>query len=301
MPELWNVEWPNINTQRKYPLAEGTTPVDGSFILPDDLIADLVFSVNVGLTPALDPSLFHIAQVGVFSGGVTISFAYNETIFATVSVPLATFSEYSVYQIVGTGEFFDTQGWVTIGQIDSIVKYPGAWTFTVDTGRLNPAVIRPNLRAVTSLSVETPDGQSAPFTGDIVLSAGSNIRFRVVPTATGAEIIVDAIDSDGFTEGCDCEDIAVDLPCIQTINGVRPNAGNIALLGTTCLDVANGAGEITIADSCSEPCCDCNELQVVTDTLEQVMAQVNSVDVTAGRLGEVLSNLSDNIGVPRDS
>jgi hypothetical protein len=305
MPDrLWNIEWPNVNTQRKYPLMEGQSARDGDFVLPDDLIVDLSLAVNIGLSPTLDPTLFHVSQVGVFSSGITISLAYNGVVFSTVSVPLAGFTEYSSYPVVGVVPFFDSRGWITIGKLSSVLKFPGAWNFTIDTARFVPSCIRPNLRSLTSVRVVNGTDYSEAMSGDITLVAGQNFRFRV--DLDNNKIIFDCLDGAGMTAECDCNNLDEQAPCIRTINGVGPNAnGDLTLRGTTCVQLTGGTNAITIEDTCSQPCCDCRELQVVTTQLEAMLNEITSLEIVASKLDAVIQNIQGNIlaskttGIPR--
>lgn len=305
MPDtLWNIEWPNINTQRKYPLCEGQTVADGDFVLPNDFLVDMVIPVNIGMIPAVDPTKFHLAQVGVFSSGIVVSIAYDETVFATINVPTTGFVEYGTYPIVGVSPFFDTRGWLVVGQLDSILRNPGAWNFSLSTARIVPTVIRPNLRALTSIRVANGQDYSEAMAGDITLVAGQNFRFRVVPELN--HVIFDCIDGGGMEEDCVCTDIEQQAPCIRTINGVRPNAaGELTLRGTTCVALSSGTNAITISDSCSEPCCDCRELKVITDELEVMLSNIQDLETAAARMDAVLINIQGNIlaskstGIPR--
>lgn len=297
MPEsIWNIEWPNVNTQRVYPFAEGQSRADGSFVIPNDFIVDMVLPVNAGILPALDVSLFHVAQLGVFSAGITISIAYNGTVFSTVNVPSDGFTEYSTFSIIGVSPFFDTRGFITIGQLDSITQAPGAWNFTEDTARILPTVIRPNLRSLVSMSVQNGTDVSSALTGDILLQAGQNIQLRLDTSGPEPAIIIDALDTGGFAENCDCDDLDEDAPPIRKINGVFPNSsGEIILKGTSCVAITEGTNELTIDDSCSEPCCDCRELQVVTDTLDTILNQIVSLEDFGQNLDAKVTNLSNNV------
>ena len=53
---FWNVEWPNVNAQRKYPFSQEASLASDDFIIPNDLIVDLVLPVNTAGTPTLDPT-----------------------------------------------------------------------------------------------------------------------------------------------------------------------------------------------------------------------------------------------------
>ena len=300
MPELWNQEWPNINTQRAYPLADNLEPVDDSFRIPTSFLVDMALAVNVDVDPPIDFTGFHIAQVGVFSSGITVALGYLGTVFATFSVPSEGFAEYTSYALFGTGTFFDAQGWVTIGRLDDLLRTPGAFSLSVAQGRISAAVIRPSVRTVTSISVQKAAGSiQGPFTGDIILQEGINTRLRVMlpdEEHTYSTIYIDAIETAGFEDECDCDDGLSERPCIKTINGVEPVAGNITLMGTSCVSISPaGAAEVLIADSCSEPCCDCNELEVVVSTANELSSQIAGLDASLGSLETTLLNISDNI------
>lgn len=288
--EIWNAEWPNVNSQRKYPFAQDASLALGNFSLQNDLIVDFVLPVNVSAAP--DPTLFHLKQLGVFSAGVVLSFAYNEVIFATVNVSLNGFQPYSTYVIQGAGQFSDSKGWITIGDLEATMRYPGAYSFDVSSGRLLPSVIRPRLRTVSSLSIVNGEDVGTPLTGDIALVAGRNFRFRV----DGNTIFMDAISGAGTVSPCTCSQLDENAPCIRTLNGVSPaDNGNINLLGSDCVQITPGTAELTVEDLCSKPCCDCRELNVVTQTLETVQNQLQTMESTAQRLDQELQNTQSNI------
>jgi len=288
---FWNVEWPNCNTQRSYPFVEGQSLGDGSFHLPDDFIIDLSIPVSAG--SSLDVSAFHLAQVGVFSSGVTVSFAYNGTVFSTISIPTSGFTEYTTYTLQGTGAFFDTLGRMTVGKLSSLLKCPGAWNFTVDTGRVVSTCIRPNLRAVSSIRIQNGGDISEAITGDIVLVAGQNILLGITPSTN--TITFNAAEN-SYTAECTCENLDKSAPPITTINGVAPDgSGNITLIGTTCLEITTGTNKLTLNDRCADPCCDCRELEVISSDLDTMRSQMQTLENTASTLTGSVSQLSATI------
>ena len=303
---FWNAEWPNVNAQRKYPFSQDATLTVGDFTIPNDLVVDFLLPVNTAVAPAVDLSKFHLSQLGIFSNGFTFSFAYDGEPFAVLNVPLAGFTEYSTYKVQGTGQFFDSQGWITIGRINNALQFPGAWSFDVDAGRLHPMTIRPDLRSLSSLSVVNVDDVSAPITGDVAFQAGTNFRFRVDVSGDTPKIIFDAISGADLEENCECSNIDEDAPCIRKINGVSPNdAGDIQLIGSTCVSISAGPSMLIINDECSEPCCDCRELVVVTDTLDSMLNQMITLEPVGQKLDEVLTATRVNLysskttGLPR--
>jgi hypothetical protein len=287
--EIWNAEWPNVNSQRKYPFAQEASLTVGDFRLPDDLVVDLVLPVNVSAAPT--PALFHLKQLGVFSSGIVLSFAYDETVFATVNVVTTGFVPYTTYPIYGSGAFADTKGWITIGQVASALEFPGAYSFTSESGRLLPTVIRPRLRTVSSLTVVNGEDVGQSLTGDISLVAGRNFRLRVDLSGAKPTIFLDAINGEGTVTPCSCSQLDENAPCIRTINGVYPtDNGNLNLIASECVEITAGTAELKLSDSCSAPCCDCRELSVLTQELATVQNQLTTMEMTAERLDQELQN-----------
>jgi hypothetical protein len=293
--DVWNAEWPNVNTQRRYPLVEGQTPADESFVLPNDFIVDLSLSVNA--TVATNVTGFYVASVGVYSAGAVISLAYGGSVFALVSVPFANFTEYSTYQVSGTGALHDTRGWITIGQIDTISQNPGVYEFSVTEARIVPAAIRPNLKSLASISVRNSTEVSAPITGDVILAAGRNMRLRTTEVGDTTRVIFDAIDSDDFSEDCECTDNDdTERPPIRTINGVSPSAtGDISFKNAEGVNFEGGDGVLEIEDSTAVPCCGCVELDVLKETLTIIKNQVDSLDISVEQLATMIKNVSENV------
>jgi len=292
--EIWNAEWPNVNAQRKYPFAQSASLISGDLELPDDLIVDFVLPVNVSAAP--DPTLFHLSQVGVFGGGVTISFAYDGAVFATVSVAANGFQPYTTLAVQGAAPFSDSKGWVTIGQLASTLSNPGSYNFDVSTGRLLPTVIRPRLRTVASMSIVNGTDVGPALTGDIALVAGRNFRLRVDLSGAKPAIILDAINGEGTVTTCSCSELDEDAPCIRMINGVYPaDNGNFNIIGSDCVTVTPGTAELRLEDTCSKPCCDCRELTVLTQALTQMQNQLQTMEMVAERLDRELQNTQGNI------
>jgi hypothetical protein len=292
--EIWNAEWPNVNAQRKYPFAQDATLTVGDFVLPNDLVVDLVLPVNVSAAP--DPTLFHLKQLGVFSSGIVLSFAYNDSVFSTINIVTSGFTPYSTYAVQGSGVFFDSKGWVTIGQVSEVLKYPGAYTFSLQAGRLLPSVIRPRLRTISSLSIVNGSDVGPALTGDIALVAGRNFRFRVDLSGAKPQIILDAISGAGTVTPCTCSQLDESAPCIRTINGLYPtDNGNFNIIGSECVLITPGTSEVKLEDVCSTPCCDCRELSVLTTTLASLQNQLQTMEMTAERLDQELQNTQGNI------
>jgi hypothetical protein len=160
----------------------------------------------------------------------------------------------------------------------------------------------PSLSGVTSLATVNGSTVSAAYSGIIELVAGTNIT--LVPTVVGGitTIQINAIDGAGLNSECGCAG-APAVP-ITRINGVPPTAaGDFTLLGDDCLQITAIGHGLQLTDSCSQPCCGCQELAAITQDLEQFGAEattlqtfVNALSVSVNQMNMVVlgSRLSDN-------
>jgi hypothetical protein len=279
-----NLEWLDHNSERSYPLTVEATKKDSteSFELPDDFLVAMHLGISSGVN--IDPSKFYISDLNVSSTGFGITISYSATggavRVATANIARSAYSEGQTYRLTGLGDFIDSTGWMQLGRLDNIDKQPaGPFTFSVDDTRLEPDVVRPNIRTLTSLRVENGAELSGHLYGTITLSAGTNIRLTVVETeGQDPEIVIDAIDGEGLNDECVCVDDQ-ESPPIRTINRIPGTAdGDFTILGNSCLvpkPITNG---LRLEDVCSEPCCGCTELETVTLQLEQFGRQATTLE-----------------------
>jgi hypothetical protein len=274
---IWNLEWLNHNSQRSYPLAEDATKVDltGTFTLPDNFILGLYFPVHAGLD--VDVENFFVASVSVFATGYNISIGYNDptagttTIVASAIISQSTHTPNTSYALPGIYPFDDSVGKIVIGVLDSINLQPaGQFLFDYAGGKLDSDAIRPMIRGIQSIRVLNNGELSAPITGHVILSAGSNFQLLLTQvTGQPTQITFNAIDGTGLTSTCECEG-TVTGP-IMTINGIGPTpTGNFSLVGSQCLDIEPATNGLQLTDTCSSPCCGCAELEQITHEIEMI-------------------------------
>jgi hypothetical protein len=283
----WNLEWLNHNSQRAYPLAADATATDttNSFELPEDFIVDLYLQVPVSAD--IEPSRFFIKNIGSFQTGFSIVVGYQSSFLGPINIASASIARQaatpdSVFRLTGIGDFVDAIGFVVIGRLEAIDLQPtGFFTFALDDGRLEAEPIRPQLRGVSALIAVNGADRSNRLQEDIELIAGANMRITAIPAVGGSlpKIRFDAIEGEGLTEDCVCEDTGVG-PEIRTINGIGPSlTGNVNISGSTCVSITSEANGITINDTCSEPCCGCEELEAVTTDLEALRTKARTLEV----------------------
>jgi hypothetical protein len=299
MPQgIWNVEWLNANSQRRFPLTNSSTARDltGDFEIPNDFLVELTWAVSSGIDT--NPLAYHISKITVFSQNVFITFGYNGQDVASINIAAASHSVNKSYQATGAsdGPFFDSVIRATIFRLDSILTQPaGLWEFDANGARIEPTRIRPNLRGVSALYLRDGSETSNAIQGDVVLSAGTN--FRIVKTEEDDITVLrlDAINGEGFNSDCECTGGRV-APAIKTINGIKPDAsGNFQVQGDDCLSVNSITNGLQVEDTCSKPCCGCQELDVVTAALTELANKVATIEDYAQNLDQMTQQLSNII------
>lgn len=294
---LWNINWLNANSQRKYPIFEeaGLKDETGTFEIPNDLIVDLIWPVHFDTT--VDQTLFHIKAIGIFGSGVTIALGYNGETVGSVSIDAASFVTNQAYLIQGTGQFYDTIGKIVIGSLTTILNSAGSFQFDVANGRLEPTVVKPDIRGVNAIYIRNGDETSAAIQGDVILQAGRNflINFVAGPVGEPDRIVLSAIEGAGLSEDCECGE-AASRPCIKTIDGVGPDVdGDFSLVEDDCIQLDAIANGLKIRDVCSKPCCGCAELQVVLDTTAVIQDQIVSLRTLSTRIEAKLNAMETNL------
>ena len=299
LPNIWNIEWLNANSQRKYPLRDDATLKDttGTVAIPNDLIVDMTWPINAGLN--VDPTLFHIYGLIVFGTGVTIELGYNGSKIAEAVISLNTFVTNNQYLLQGIDPFSDSVGKIVVGSLTNTLKIPGRYLFTVAASGIQPRCVVPSIAGVTSIKLRNGSDVTEAIQGDIVFQAGTNFQLSYdLRTGTPSDphiITFSAISGEGLNQDCSC--IPTDnLPCIKTINGIGGDTnGNFNLTGSDCIEVTGISNGAKLADSCAKPCCGCNELNTLNQTLFQMVSQLNGLTSLASQLNAQINNLENNI------
>lgn len=279
-----NLEWGDHNSERSFPLTVEATKTDlsGSFVLPDDFIVDVRLAVGIGTN--WQPNRFLIKSIGNYATGFGIVIGYDDGVsdvvtVATSNIARGAYAPYEYYRLTGVGEFVDVNGFVQLGKLDGIDAQPGGqFEFGLTEGQLETDCIQPQLRTISSITLVNGSNVGNKIYGDIVLVAGRNMRLTAVAVGGVTQIVFDAIEGEGLNEDCVCEG-DTDAPAIRTINGIPGTAdGNFTILGNTCLVPEGIANGIRLNDVCSEPCCGCEELEVITAQLEQFGRQATTLE-----------------------
>jgi hypothetical protein len=296
----WNIQWLNQNAQRAYPLVDWASKQDqtGSITIPNSFIVALYFPTHAGQD--VEAHKFYIKTLGLFTTGYIIGIGYddgtaNPPLVGSVTVAKSTHTENLSYAVAGVGDFDDSVGKIALGILDEIDQLPpGEYVFDYEDAGLETDAIRPQIRCITSLAVVTASGEvSGRIYGDVELIAGENTQINVSQVAgLPSQIIFNAIDGEGLNEDCVCGDIT-DSQCITTINGIPPLPdGNFRIVGDNCLDVNPISNGIQIVDTCSQPCCGCEELDALVTQIDRFADGVVTIQNFVERLGSEVEEMS---------
>jgi len=277
MANILNHEWLNENSNRNYPFREDGSLIPSNAIevrLPNYVLVDFVITVaGIPLDIYLDTLLF---------AGTFINLVFKDSAGETVTnitINTVTHIAYTAYDIVGIGENYDdARGKLIIGDLSQIANDlpQGAYTFSLENAKLEACTIRPDIRGIRSLVVQSGGISSDIITGKLKLIAGTNCSITY-DAATNA-IRIDAINipGSGFNQPCECDDNILP-PCIRKINGI--NIEDLQIIGDgKCVEVTTTGNIITISDKCSSPCCGCVELEFLTNTLGMLENNIGRLD-----------------------
>jgi hypothetical protein len=275
----FNLEWLNHNSQRSYPLAAHATKRDttDSISIPDSFIVELDFPIHAATN--VRTGYFFLYTLTVASTGYNITIGYDNgtatpDLVAAVNIAKATHVENAVYQLQGLGNYEDSVGSIVIGKLDEInAEASGRYVFTRAGAVLDAGVIRPSLRAVTSLVIQNGGDESSPITGIAKLTAGNNMRLTTSVTGSTTTIRIDGVDGENFNEDCVCSEDA-NLTPITTINGIPGNDGDFTFVPKTCISITPLDHGLNVSNTCSAPCCGCRELDPIKTDLRIIRDMV---------------------------
>jgi len=282
---IWSIEFTDHNSQRSYPLAAQAShrDVTDTFELPKDFVVGLSLPIHAGLD--VEPAQFFIRKVGVYPNGFTVVVGYQPSAggdpvdVANAMIARLAHTVGQDYSLGGVGDFADTIGILRIGRLDNIDEQPaGEFHFDLEATRLETEAIRPMIRGLSSITVLNNNERSQRLYGDLVLRAGTNMSITpIVQSGQDPILQFNAIEGAGLPQDCVCGDTSANP--IRSINGVTPDAnGRIDLFGGSCVELETLSHGLRIKDTCSQPCCGCSELEVITAALEQLRQQAVTLE-----------------------
>lgn len=303
----WNLQWLNHNSQRSYPLTERATKRDLNDVItiPDSFIVGMYFPIHAGTT--FTPNGFYISSLLISPTGFNIIIGYTSdpenpnstnTIsqVAAANIARANYAPNTAYSLAGINEFYDSVGYVVLGNLDEIDKQPaGLYSFDFAGGEIETDVIRPMLRAVSSLRVSNNGELSDRIYGHVTLLAGDNIRFDIASAGSETYITINAVNNEDLNQTCLC-DVVDSGECIKSINGVFAPNGNFVLAQNSCLSATpinvSGQNGLQLEDTCAQPCCGCSELDALRDQVNRFGDGITTLQNFVTRLGSEVTQMS---------
>lgn len=293
----WNLQWLNHNSQRSYPLTDRATKKDlnNTITIPDSFIVALYFPIHAG--QAFSPRGFYISSLLLSSTGFNIVIGYTDgtttvSDVAAATIARANYTPNRAYSLAGINAFYDSIGYIVIGNLDEIDQQPsGLYNFDIAGGEIETDAIRPMLRGVSSLRILNNNETSARIYGNVTLVAGSNIR--ITPSSVGDETFItfDAVNGENLNQTCLC-DVANTGPCITSINGVSTSDGTFVIAPNDCIALTEIQNGLQIADTCAKPCCGCSELDALRDQVNRFGDGITTLQNFVTRLGSEVTQMS---------
>lgn len=301
---LWNVNWLNQNSQRSYPLSDAgdkCSSLSPDVRIPDDFLLALRLSVHTGHD--VRPEKFFLKSLVVSPAGCTVTFGYDDgTEFGQDAAvcSLSASEEIQNCRLSGVGNFEDAVGYAAFnGQCPLLRSLSGYYSFYPASSYVEPDCVVPMLRGVSSVRVSDGTSVSERYYGDIEIVEGSNVQILTEPTSDGARIIINALDTTGFStlddKDCVCDLNKEDIP-ITSIGGAYPGAdGSVNFVGSGCLAITGSGNTLTFSDTCAEPDCGCTELESLAASIKEMEDGIAGLNRFLESLYEVL--LSTNAAV----
>ncbi len=277
--EVFNEQWLDQNSDRAYPLYDEATRLDitSLFELPNSLIVDL----QIAAPASYAATGWFISQVAAYGSGLVITYAVTGVgNVATSTIPLDNFVEFTSFQITPLPGYPQVGGVVTIGSaLAAVAAAVSTYSFTQTATQLLPTVIFPAAPAVASITFVDSFGVSTVLTGAVVLAAGSNASIGI-----SGQTITLGMDTGVLIEDpCACTDTGGNKrTAVKSINGVTPDvAGNLQIVPVGCPTIEAGLAQITLSDTCAQPCCGTPEITTLVDTataLDQKQAELANLE-----------------------
>jgi hypothetical protein len=255
-----NLDFLNLNSLRNYPVKEGLSRIstDGAFTVPNNFIVDFELSATLDITKR-----FYISKIVNKDSLITVEVSDDSDVLAGVfEVNASSHTKYKKYLFIPTDIYAKANGIILVDSLENIKLQPsGIFSFTLATAEFETRTIIPGLSSLSRIIFNNANGKSFTVTGDIVIEARTNVKFKY----ESGKIIIDAGNDIGLNVACGNE-----LNCIKTINGITPdNTGNFTLDFSDCavftpIPALTG---LVLQDTCCQPCIGCDDIQHLTNRL----------------------------------
>lgn len=283
--------WRNQNRYRLYPFRDDASLVpseDPGIVLPGDFIVD--FSITVPVSETYGTVSADVAEVKLASMmyaeptvALFFSLASGDSLASATISDLTAHVPGTSYPVHGVGEYDDVRGFIVLGDLDNFRNAVPAGAYTFSGAFFEMTTVRPVLRGVRSIRATSNLTDTTPLYGAVKLVAGNNVKLTVIPDENA--IRIDALSTSGFSGDCECSNVNK-ATTVKSINGV--SSENVELVGGQCVEVTKVGDTIMIKDTCSKPCCGCEELNLITDRLAYLETATSRIEAIANSMSLVI-------------
>ena len=305
MSNIVGLGWLNTNATRNYPISQEATltPLgDGGFDLPDDLIVDMRLSVPYD--PTIKPFNFYLKSVSAYAHGLIIEIGYynpaisEEKAIVAISnaVASSTHTNPTSYMLTGVAtnkdyDFSNVVGTITIGNLSQIQENPPGRIEFSPEAYIESTVISLNTVGVSSLRVGSSLlAADTPLVGHVIVRPRTN--FGIQSSLSENSFTFSALSGLGLETDCTCEGEIELGPCIRTLNQLPPDKdGNLDIVAGTCISVDNDNDSILLSETCSEPCCGCDQIEIFVADLRDLQSGFERLDSYITALAAAVENI----------
>jgi len=303
-----NREFLAHNAVRSYPLAGDATKrpkMGGDFALPDNLLVAMRLAISASPSE-IDVNGFYISRLTVYPEGANLVISYGGSPVGTASLSADT--SYTTFPVIGLNDFHGLAGHITLGSFDRSCCWVGDYQFDHSGTKLDPDVIQYAPNSITSITIVTPTRTRRITSGDVCIIGGDKISITITdddhcpsgPGGTGGPgtggddgerdtvVVISRQNDDTGGRGC-----------IRLINGVGPDEdGNIDITPVTpCLKLEKEPGGITINEVCCDPCCGCEELKAITQSIAEIQQGNADIRQYQERMDREMQQLITNLNI----
>ncbi len=248
---MYNIEWQDINEDRKYPFISTATLKDktNTFTLSNSFFLDAIILVNKDFQ-----AQFYVDQIKYTPDLISISINMQDGTPALIGTSENP-TDFSTLGLEGKNEYLGSFGKLMLGKISNIPY--GTLSFYAPATMFEPCKILKLNSGISSINGIT--------SGNVILSSESNVIIRV----EGNKIYINSID--GL---CACNE----TPCIKTINGIEPINSNFIINGIGCVKVSDDEGGIIVENTCEESCCGCDEVNDFIDRMQGLENRIHALE-----------------------
>lgn len=279
MPNLETLDFLNANSVREFPLKEGVsrTSVSGLLVLPDNFLVDLLLSVSAG-----SDLRAYVSRLVNLPGLIQVEVSSMEDpvrLIGRFDISPISHVRYATYSLVAGPAFAGAGGKLVVDSLADLQQLAvGEHQFTPDGAELEMRTVLPLPERLNRLVFRNADGTEFSLTGQVVLQAGVNLRFRAVSSQSGGPVVAVLDAGEGLGLNSPCDD---SRPCIKTINGIGPNLdGEFQLTASNCARLTTVTGTLpglNLADTCCQPCMGCTEVDELTRRVMQLETDMLSL------------------------